>query len=72
MLARPQFYVLWLSFVFLALAGLMLIGIKKLYGRDALIESGAFTDLAAAGAAASTAYAVAFALSNGLGRIVWA
>lgn len=71
MLARPQFYALWLSFVFLALAGLMLIGINKLYGRDALMDSGAFTDLAAAGAAASTAYAVAFALSNGLGRIGW-
>ncbi len=71
MIGKPQFYVLWLSFVFLALAGLMLIGINKLYGRDALIESGAFTDLAAAGAAASTAYAVAFELSNGLGRIGW-
>jgi len=71
MLTQPQFYVLWLSFVFLALAGLMLIGINKLYGRDALMDSGAFTDLAAAGAAASTAYAVAFALSNGLGRIGW-
>jgi MFS transporter, OFA family, oxalate/formate antiporter len=71
MLRRPQFYALWLSFVFLALGGLMLIGINKLYGRDALLESGAFTDIAAAGAAASTAYAIAFALSNGLGRIGW-
>jgi MFS transporter, OFA family, oxalate/formate antiporter len=71
MLNRPQFYALWLSFAFLALGGLMLIGINKLYGRDALIDSGAFTDLAAAGAAASTAYAIAFALSNGLGRIGW-
>jgi MFS family permease len=57
MIAKPQFYVLWLSFVFLALTGLM--------------ESGAFTDLAAAGAATSTAYAMAFALSNGLGKIGW-
>ena len=71
MAKSPQFYALWLSFVFLALGGLMLIGINKLYGRDALMESGAFTDLAKAGAAASTAYAVAFALSNGLGRIGW-
>ncbi len=71
MIAKPQFYVLWLSFVFLALTGLMLIGINKLYGRDALMESGAFTDLAAAGAATSTAYAMAFALSNGLGKIGW-
>jgi len=71
MVRRPQFVGLWLSFVFLALAGLMLIGINKLFGRDALLESGAYTDLAAAGAAASTAYAVAFALCNGLGRIGW-
>jgi MFS transporter, OFA family, oxalate/formate antiporter len=71
MLHQPQFYALWLSFAFLALGGLMLIGINKLYGRDALMDSGAFTDLAAAGAAASTAYAIAFALSNGLGRIGW-
>ncbi|NQW16758.1 MAG: OFA family MFS transporter [Chloroflexi bacterium] len=71
MLSRPQFYALWLAFVFLALAGLMLIGINRLYGRDALMDSGAYTNLAAAGAAASTAYAVAFALANGLGRIGW-
>lgn len=71
MIKKPQFIGLWLSFVFLALAGLMLIGINKLFGRDALLESGAYTDLASAGAAASTAYAVAFALCNGLGRIGW-
>ena len=71
MLSRIQFYQLWLAFVFLALAGLMLIGVNKLYGRDALMESGAFSDLARAGAAASTAYAVSFALANGLGRIGW-
>ncbi|MDP6667381.1 MAG: OFA family MFS transporter [Dehalococcoidia bacterium] len=71
MLSRIQFYQLWLAFVFLALAGLMLIGINKLYGQDALIASGSFTDIAAAGAAASTAYAVSFALANGLGRIGW-
>jgi len=71
MLSRLQFYQLWLAFVFLALAGLMLIGINKLYGQDALMANGAFTDLAAAGAAASTAYAVSFALANGLGRIGW-
>ncbi|MDA1279048.1 MAG: OFA family MFS transporter [Chloroflexi bacterium] len=71
MLSRIQFYQLWLAFVFLALGGLMLIGINKLYGQDALIASGSFTDLTAAGAAASTAYAVSFALSNGLGRIGW-
>jgi len=53
------------------MAGLMLIGVNRLYGRDALHASGSFPDLAAAAAAASTAYAVAFALGNGLGRVAW-
>ncbi len=71
MLRSKGFYALWLAFVFLAMAGLMLIGINKLFGRDALVESGEFTDPVAAGAAASTAYAISFALANGLGRIGW-
>ncbi len=71
MMTTPQFYLIWLAFVFLAMAGLMLIGVNKLYGRDALMESGAYLDLDSAGAAASTAYAIAFALANGLGRIGW-
>ena len=71
MLCSPRFYLIWLAFVFSATAGLMLIGVNKLYGRDALFEAGGFADLAAAGAAASTAYAIAFALANGLGRIGW-
>ena len=71
MLRTPQFYVIWLAFTFSAMAGLMLIGINKLYGRDALFAGGGFADLAAAGAAASMAYALAFALANGVGRIGW-
>jgi len=71
MLCSPQFYLIWLAFAFSAMAGLMLIGVNKLYGRDALFESGGFADLAAAGAAASTAYAIAFSLANGIGRIGW-
>jgi len=71
MLCSPQFYLIWLAFAFSAVAGLMLIGVNRLYGRDALFEAGGFADLVAAGAAASTAYAIAFALANGLGRIGW-
>ena len=71
MLRTRQFYFIWLAFTFSAVAGLMLIGINKLYGRDALFAGGGYVDLAAAGAAASMAYALAFALSNGLGRIGW-
>jgi OFA family oxalate/formate antiporter-like MFS transporter len=70
-LRTPRFYLLWTSYVFCALAGLMVIGIAKLFGADALKESGAYTDGAAAAAAASTSYAIFFALANGLGRIAW-
>jgi OFA family oxalate/formate antiporter-like MFS transporter len=49
----------------------MVIGIAKLFGADSLMESGAFADKAAAAAAASTSYAIFFALANGLGRIAW-
>jgi len=71
MLHAPQFYLIWSAFVFSSVAGLMLIGVNKLYGRDALFGGGGYGDLVAAGAAASTAYAIAFALSNGMGRIGW-
>jgi MFS transporter, OFA family, oxalate/formate antiporter len=71
MLQTPQFYLIWLSFIFSAMAGLMLIGINKLYGCDALLESKACETLALASAAASMAYAISFALANGIGRIAW-
>jgi OFA family oxalate/formate antiporter-like MFS transporter len=71
MLRRPQFYLIWLSYAFCALAGLMVIGIAKLFGGDALKESGAYPEPAAAAAAASTAYAIFFSLANGFGRIGW-
>jgi MFS transporter, OFA family, oxalate/formate antiporter len=67
----PRFWLLAGAFLFSAMAGLMLIGVNRLFGRDALLASGAYPDLAAAAAAASTAYALAFALGNGLGRIAW-
>ena len=67
----PQFYLIWLAFALAAMAGLMLIGVNKLYGRDALFEAGGYADLVAAGAVASTAYAIAFSLANGIGRIGW-
>ena len=70
MLATPQFYLLWLMFIFGAMAGLMTIGIIKLFGIDALQARSGMT-LEAASAAAGTAMAVFFAIANGLGRIVW-
>jgi OFA family oxalate/formate antiporter-like MFS transporter len=69
MLATPQFYMILLTFAFGASAGLMSIGLMKLWPIKALTDSG-FTDAEAA-AAGGTAMAVFFSLANGIGRIVW-
>ncbi len=69
MLATPQFFMLWVMFIFGALAGLMVIGIIKLFGIDALKASG--MDAAEASVTAGTAMALFYALANGLGRICW-
>ncbi|MBT3385444.1 MAG: OFA family MFS transporter [Prolixibacteraceae bacterium] len=69
MLRKPQFYLIFLTFVFSAGAGLMSIGLMKLYPMQALMESG--ISETAASAIAGTAMAVFFSLANGLGRIVW-
>jgi OFA family oxalate/formate antiporter-like MFS transporter len=70
MLRTPQYYALLLMFIGSALAGLMVIGVIRLFGIDALQASGARTDVNAAGIAAGTAMAW-YAILNGLGRIVW-
>ena len=70
MLATPQFYQLWFMFIFGALAGLMVIGIIKLFGIDALQARSGMTEEQAS-ATAGTAMAVFLAISNGLGRICW-
>lgn len=69
MLRTPQFYLILLTFTFGAAAGLMSIGLMRLWPKEALTRAG-FTP-EAAGAAATLAMAVFFALFNGLGRIVW-
>jgi OFA family oxalate/formate antiporter-like MFS transporter len=68
MLKTPQFYMTWVTFLFSAIAGLMVIYCIKLFGIDALKASGMTVD--AASAAAGTAMAL-YAIFNGLGRIVW-
>ena len=60
MIKTPQFWMLLAMFVFAAAAGLMTIGILKLYG----IDSGL------AAAAAGTAVGI-LAIFNGAGRIFW-
>ncbi len=70
MLKTPQFFAIWLMFVGSGLAGLMVIYCIRLFGIDALQDSGAVTDIKVAGAIAGTAMAW-YAILNGLGRIVW-
>jgi len=69
MLKTGQFWAIWTTFVFSALAGLMVIYCIKLFGIDALKFGSGFT-IEAASAAAGTAMAI-YAILNGLGRIVW-
>ena len=69
MLGKVQFYLIFLTFVFSAGAGLMSIGLMKLYPMEALTNAGYST--AEASAIAGTAMAVFFSLANGLGRILW-
>jgi len=69
MLRTPQFYLILLTFAFGASAGLMSIGLMKLWPMQAM-EARGFS-LEDASAAATLAMAVFFALANGLGRIIW-
>lgn len=69
MLSKIQFYLIFFTFVFSAGAGLMSIGLMKLYPMEALIDAG-YSQLEAS-AIAGTAMAVFFSLANGLGRILW-
>lgn len=69
MLNTPQFHLISLTFLVSAGAGLMAIGLMKLYPVEALMENG-FTETRAS-AIAGTAMAVCFSLANGIGRIAW-
>lgn len=80
MLKTPQYYLLFITFVFSALAGLMVIYCIKLFGIDALSyaklgslnpSNPAFKEtIAWASSIAGTAMAT-YAILNGLGRIIW-
>ncbi|QEP44411.1 MFS transporter [Ectothiorhodospiraceae bacterium BW-2] len=69
MLHTPQFYLLFITFAVSAGAGLMSIGLMKLYPMEALQASG--YSVAEASAIAGTAMALFFSIANGVGRIVW-
>jgi len=69
MLRTPQFYLVFLTFAVSAGAGLMSIGLMKLYPMEALQAAG--YGPVEASAIAGTAMAVFFSLANGVGRIAW-
>lgn len=69
MLKTPQYYMILFTFIFGASAGLMSIGLMKLFPMDALMANG--FEKAAASAIAGTAMAVFYSLANGIGRIAW-
>ncbi len=77
MLRTRQFYMVWLIFVAGAMAGLMVIGIIKLFGIERLkgyYEAANLSPEVAvkrAEVTAELAMAIFFALANGLGRIGW-
>lgn len=69
MLKTTQFYLIVLTYAFGAGAGLMSIGLMKLWPMEAMEANGISTEVASA--AATMAMAIFFALFNGLGRILW-
>lgn len=69
MLKTPQYYMILLTFAFGASAGLMSIGLMKLFPMQALTSSGLSEGVAEG--IAGTAMAVFFSLANGFGRIAW-
>jgi OFA family oxalate/formate antiporter-like MFS transporter len=69
MLKTPQYYMILFTFVFGASAGLMSIGLMKLFPMDALMANG--FEKASASAIAGTAMAIFYSLANGIGRIAW-
>jgi len=69
MLRTPQFHLISLTFLVSAGAGLMAIGLMKLYPPGALVDNGITAE--SADAIAGTAMAVFFSLANGIGRLAW-
>jgi OFA family oxalate/formate antiporter-like MFS transporter len=69
MVGTSQFWGLFLTFLFGATAGLMVIGVIGLFGKDALMENG--VDAAQAAVITGTAWGLFGALLNGFGRIAW-
>jgi len=70
MVATAQFWILFLTFTAGAMAGLMIIGIIGLFGKDQLAAAG-MTDAAKISIITGTAWGLFGSMLNGVGRIVW-
>ncbi|OGV63062.1 MAG: hypothetical protein A2283_23250 [Lentisphaerae bacterium RIFOXYA12_FULL_48_11] len=69
MARTSQFSILFLTFLMGSTAGLMVIGVIQLFGKDALTATGFTPDKA--NIIAGTAMGLFYALMNGFGRIIW-
>jgi OFA family oxalate/formate antiporter-like MFS transporter len=69
MVATPQFWGLFFTFLFGATAGLMVIGVIERFANDKLTATGISAEQAAV--IAGTAMGLFLALLNGFGRIAW-
>lgn len=69
MIATPQFWMLFFLFLVASTAGLMVIGIIRLFGCECLINAGLSEPDALL--ATGTAMGLFYALANGIGRILW-
>ena len=69
MVRTVQFWSVFMIFVFGAMAGLMVIGVIKLFGVDQLTAHS--VEMTRANIITGTAMGLFYALSNGLGRIIW-
>ncbi len=69
MLRTPQFYAIWVMFLFSAMAGLLVIGNIKLFSMEALQAQGYGAEQASA--IAGIAMGVFYSIANGGGRIAW-
>lgn len=69
MTSTPQYWGLFTAFFVGATAGLMVIGVIQLFGKDALTANGMTVEQA--NIVAGTAMGLFYALMNGFGRIIW-
>jgi OFA family oxalate/formate antiporter-like MFS transporter len=69
MVKTSQYWSLFIIFMIGATAGLMVIGVIGLFGKDALTGNG--VEAAKATIITGTAMGLFYALMNGLGRIIW-